>query len=281
MIRNKNTFIYLHPSIWFTIIVSLLTGMLTEVLIIFTIVIWHELGHIIVAKLFNWNIRRVTLWIFGGVMETEEHGNKPAFEQFFITIAGPLQHVFIYWVLLQFNTTLQLSESLTLFAIKYNQFILLFNLIPIWPLDGGKLFNLLLNKIYPYKKAYERTLIFSFAMLFLFLVIVTIYYDAFLNASVLFTFLILENRLEWKRRLYVFQRFLLSRMSKMKQSRKVVPLILSSQTSLSDVFLHFRANCYHPILIKERCTLTNESTCLKHYFEQGNYQDRLDDVIRN
>lgn len=60
------------------------------------IVLFHELGHYMMAVSFGWRIKNITLWVFGGVMDTDEHGNRPLYEEALVSIAGPLQHVFIY-----------------------------------------------------------------------------------------------------------------------------------------------------------------------------------------
>src|SRR5699024_11983500 len=58
-----------------------------------SIVLFHELGHYGAAKFFKWRIKGIMLWIFGGVMDTDEHGNKPFHEDIIVTVAGPLQHL--------------------------------------------------------------------------------------------------------------------------------------------------------------------------------------------
>lgn len=281
MILNKNHFIYLHPSIWFIFILSIMTGMFFEITIIFLIVSWHEFGHYLMAKHFKWDIRRITLWIFGGVMETEEHLNKPMKEQLFVTVSGPLQHLFIFIILLLIQTFDSVDPDLINFAFRYNSLILCFNLIPVWPLDGGKLLNISLNYFFPFKKAYQETIIISLSCLTLLFMVMIHFDQAIINLFVLFTFLIWENLLEWKRRLYVYQRFLLTRMNQKKRSDHLMPLTFTSQTLLKDVFTQLYLNRYHPILIRDRQMVTSESDCLSYYFKKGQHHARLGDLIEH
>lgn len=281
MIWNKKSFIYLHPTFWFILILSIMTGMFYHLTNIFLIVSWHEMGHFFMAKYFNWDIRRITLWVFGGVMETEEHLNKPLNQQLLVTITGPLQHVFILILLLILQNQHLLMPELIDFALRYNFLILFFNLLPIWPLDGGKLLNISLNYFTPFKKAHERTVIFSVTCLVLFIGIMLVWEQAVLNLFVLFTFLLWENRLEWKQRLYVYQRFLLARMDRQGKSRQMMPLIFTSQTLLKDVFTEFYYHRFHPIFIRDRDVITNETDCLIYYYKQGNYDAKLDNIIKH
>src|SRR5690625_7588673 len=88
--------IHVHPLLMIFMIISFLTGTFMELSIILAIVLFHELGHFLFARLFHWRIHSIMLWVFGGVMKTEEHGNKPIHEDALVTIAGPLQHIIIY-----------------------------------------------------------------------------------------------------------------------------------------------------------------------------------------
>ena len=80
-------------------IISFMTGTFMELSIILLIVLIHELGHYAMSQVFKWRVESIMLWVFGGVMRTDEHGNSTIFEEALVTIAGPFQHVTIYIVL--------------------------------------------------------------------------------------------------------------------------------------------------------------------------------------
>lgn len=277
---NKQRFIYLHPTFWFILVLSMMTGMFYHVLIVFIIVSWHEFGHFFMARFFEWDVRRITLWVFGGVMETEEHLNKPLEQQLLVTIAGPAQHLLILLLLLFLQQTNFLLPEYLDFAFRYNLLIVAFNLLPIWPLDGGKLLNIVFNKFSPFKRSYQSTLIFSFVSIFILIIFMVQWKQALLNGFVLLTFLFGENRLEWKRRIYVYQRFLLARMNRQIDKRKMMPLTFLSQTELKAVFERFYFNRFHPILVRDKQMITSESDCLDYYFNQGQYQATLADLMK-
>lgn len=277
---NRERLIYLHPTFWFLLVLSIMTGMFYHLSIVFAIVTWHELGHFFMAKYFNWQVRKITLWMFGGVMETDEHLNKPLLQQFFVTITGPIQHILIFLLLLLVQKFEFLPPDLIEFAHRYNLFILAFNSLPIWPLDGGKLLNIMLNCLTPFKKAYQQTLVLSMTCLLIFFGLLMYWENAILNLLILFAFLLWENRLEWKQRLYVYQRFLLSRMDKQKMKKKLMPLTFSSQTALKDVFTKFFYNRLHPILIKDQPMILTETELLHFYFKKGHYQANLNQIIK-
>src|SRR5699024_6932825 len=92
--------IHIHPILIIFIIISFVTGTFLQLFIILSIVLFHELGHYGAGKFFKWRIKGIMLWIFGGVMDTDEHGNRPFHEDIIVTVAGPLQHLYIYFYLL-------------------------------------------------------------------------------------------------------------------------------------------------------------------------------------
>ncbi|GAB4365688.1 MAG: site-2 protease family protein [Kiloniellaceae bacterium] len=105
--------------------------------------IFHELSHSVVARHYGLPIKGITLFIFGGVAEMTEEP-KSAKVEFWMAIAGPLASFFLA---VAFYLTGALAEAaglpLPLYAVlKYLGFINLllggFNLIPAFPMDGGR-----------------------------------------------------------------------------------------------------------------------------------------------
>src|SRR5699024_7363025 len=129
--------------------------------IVLSLVFFHEMGHFIVAKRFNWRVKKIKLWVFGGVMETDEHGTRPNHEELLVTLAGPFQHVIVFLIffLIPFEF---IPTSILNIIYFYNTILFIFNLLPIWPLDGGKVLFIFLSTITTYQKAYQHTLLLSF-----------------------------------------------------------------------------------------------------------------------
>src|SRR5699024_12570060 len=89
--------IHIHPILIIFIIISFVTGTFMHLFVILIIVLIHELGYYSMAKFFKWRIKRIMLWIFGGVMESDVHGRRHDNEVLIVNIAGQLQHVFNYF----------------------------------------------------------------------------------------------------------------------------------------------------------------------------------------
>jgi Zn-dependent protease/CBS domain-containing protein len=111
---------------------------------LFAGLILHELAHSLVARRFGLGIGGITLFIFGGVAELDEEPVDPRSE-FWIAIAGPAMSFAlagIAYLLLKLSEAAGISEPLQA-VLEYLAFInlvlALFNLLPAFPLDGGRM----------------------------------------------------------------------------------------------------------------------------------------------
>jgi len=128
------------------------SGLIFMVLL-FACVLAHEFGHILTARFFGVSTPDVTLLPIGGVARLERIPEKPS-EEFFIAIAGPLVNVAIALGLLIFAgadisaTNLSAMESNQIAMsdrlATVNLSLALFNLIPAFPMDGGRVLRALL-----------------------------------------------------------------------------------------------------------------------------------------
>lgn len=107
-------------------------------LLFFASVLAHELSHSVVAVRRGIPVRQIRLFIFGGVSELEHEATRPA-DEFSITIAGPLSSLVlagVFWGGAQWMSGLLAAVLGWLAAV--NLMLALFNLLPGFPLDGGR-----------------------------------------------------------------------------------------------------------------------------------------------
>ena len=122
-----------------------IVGMVTA-LLMFASVLLHEFGHSMVAIRYRIPVRKITLFIFGGVAQISAESPN-AMAEFWIAIAGPVVSFLLAGLfgLLQYAVT---GISPLLALLKYLAYINgtlgLFNLIPAFPLDGGRVFRAIL-----------------------------------------------------------------------------------------------------------------------------------------
>ncbi len=139
-------------------------------LLVFVIVILHELGHSIAAQYYRVPVKQIVLLPIGGVAQLEEIPEDPK-KELVIATAGPLVNFVLAFILLliapllgqSFSTASLLTltdtvgvlsfSSIFLYVFITNLFIGVFNLIPAYPMDGGRILRALLATQLSYSRA--------------------------------------------------------------------------------------------------------------------------------
>ncbi len=256
--------IYIHPLAWFVVFIAVATGLFRHLILLAVIIFVHEWGHYIMARFFNWRIRRVVLLPFGGVLEVDEHGNRPFKEEFLVVLFGPVQHVWLTGVgLIFFHFELWSHSTLETFLF-YNTTIFIFNLLPIWPLDGGKLLFLLFAYFQPFKKAHLQTLGASMLFLVIFSAICIVVFQIYLNLALILLFLLFSIYTEYRHHYYVFLRFLLERLEQRRKAKREKFLPVHSNEKVENIFKSFYKGANHVIVF--RFHFKDERELLEAYF---------------
>ncbi len=112
-------------------------------------IVFHEMAHSLVARRYGLPIRGITLFIFGGVAEMEQEPSSPKAE-FLMAVAGPVASFLLsaaFFILLRLASAWSGPEAVkgTLWYLAaLNGILALFNLVPAFPLDGGRMLRAVL-----------------------------------------------------------------------------------------------------------------------------------------
>jgi Zn-dependent protease/predicted transcriptional regulator len=116
---------------------------------LFASIVFHEFCHSLVARKFGMNMKGITLFIFGGVAEMGEEPPS-AQAEFFMAVAGPLSSIFIglvfYWIYLMglHGNWPVPANGVMRYLYWINLLLAAFNLLPAFPLDGGRILRSIL-----------------------------------------------------------------------------------------------------------------------------------------
>ena len=176
------------------------------------------MGHVLMGIIFKWKIEKIIILPFGALTIFDEGVNKSIFEEFLIAIMGPIfQIIFTFFLyFLTYNDE----------VVSYSLTILIFNLLPIFPLDGSKILNLFLNEILNFKISHTILIIISV----IFILTIILYSDFNLILILILTFLLVRVLLEIKNHESLFNRFLLERYLNhynFKKSKKIYSMNLA------------------------------------------------------
>jgi Zn-dependent protease len=189
------SFLALMLIIYFIAILNIIPSInvLTAVLItlIFVTVVLHELSHSYFAKRYGIKIERIVLLPIGGVSEMEEIPEDPA-QELRIALAGPVANLviaaFSFLILLIFKSSL---STVLLGALYYfivvNLLLGLFNLLPAFPMDGGRILRAFLAERMSFIKA-TKTAATIGKQLAIIMAIIGVFFNFFLILIAIFVY---------------------------------------------------------------------------------------------
>lgn len=190
-------------TIYFLLIL-LLCGYLKAGLVIFFIVIIHELGHVLFIKLFHYPILDITLYPFGGVTRVSKDINTLVLREVLIASGGIILQIVLFMVVF----LLPLSIGTKALIYKYNLSIMVFNMLPIIPLDGSIILNAILNRFFSFKISYFLYLGISWGGIGIYL-LGNWWFS--LNNYLIVSLFIVKTYYAYKNYNYIFNKFLLER----------------------------------------------------------------------
>ncbi len=132
-------------------------GEIGLVLIVFVCVVLHEFGHALMAQRFGVDTKDITLLPIGGIASLKRMPEEPR-QEFWITVAGPMVNLVIaglaFIVVAIMGVSMVFGDlflgattwtQVLLFIFGANMMLFLFNLIPAFPMDGGRILRSLLS----------------------------------------------------------------------------------------------------------------------------------------
>lgn len=186
---NKQVF-KVHPIMIPFLLFFYLSGEIAIYSIVFGSLLVHEVGHLIAAKLVGIKVRSCTILPYGGEIKMQQFSKVKKSNQLFVILGGP----FCTFLLLLFSCFIDFPQDGLVFLVQV--IILSLNLLPIYPLDGGRA----LEALFPHN--YERLIVFSMWSSGLIFCFSFVYFPNALSASIIFLFIFLQNISYWRFRKY-------------------------------------------------------------------------------
>ena len=234
----------------------ILTGYFSNLLIFTSIIIIHELGHYIIAKLLKLNPQKMVIYPFGGITKMDNPVNTSTNKELIVAISGIMFQTIYYLIIIILYRNNILREYIFNIYKKYYDNILIFNLLPIYPLDGSRILTSLLSKILPYKKTMKLNIIIS---ILTGLTVTYINYYEFNYTTIMVVLIIIDNLIKYHKNInYIFNNFLLERYLHRLHFKK---------TKKIDKISHMYKDKYH-IIKQKKGYLTEKQLLIRRFNEK-------------
>ncbi|MDB6167814.1 MAG: peptidase [Verrucomicrobia bacterium] len=174
----------------------------------FACVVLHELGHSFTAMGYGVRVRRILLMPIGGMAEMDSIPRQPS-QELLVTLAGPAVNFAIAallaatvgvpagWHLFGFTDFPDTLRGFLQLLLHWNLLMGCFNLLPVFPMDGGRIFRALLATRLPYLRATRVAANVGKVLAIAGALLAILVYQHFLTAF-LFVFIILAGEAEYR-----------------------------------------------------------------------------------
>ena len=198
-----------HPIFLMMLLLWALSGNIAQYFLVLVSLLWHEAGHLAMAKLFSVKIKRITMLPFGARIEFLNGQAISYTALIWIAAGGPIFTLFAYSI----NHYIPVIFREEFIMIQLG--LLLINLLPIYPLDGGQIVCNILLKITPKKKIYERYVSTSFYFITIIVVVTLVMLPQSIFLAVLSLLRWSEVIGEWRFRKYrsAFEKVVMNRLT--------------------------------------------------------------------
>ena len=148
---NYLTYLYL--------LLVLISGLFKNAVALIIIIVFHELGHIIIIKLLKYPIKEINIYPFGGIILIDKVINTKISHDILIGMGGILGEL-ILWIIMLFIKP-YLTPYFYSLVVNYNIAIIILNSMPIYPFDGYHVINNVINYCFSFEKSYQISLLIN------------------------------------------------------------------------------------------------------------------------
>ncbi|MCE0451838.1 MULTISPECIES: M50 family metallopeptidase [Brevibacillus] len=256
----------IHLLFWAVIGLSVVTGHFLEVITLFVIVLIHELGHVAMARELGWTVKEVQLLPFGGVATMEDSYATDPMDEIVVALAGPFLNMvmmaasYLFWFMGIW------TEEWARFFLVSNLTIAMFNLLPIWPLDGGRILLAVLCWFMSYRQATMISM--SGSTLFAGIMVGMSSLELKYNLAVIGIYLLTLNIQAFLRFPYQFFRFLVEKYDRQQKEAAVQAIRVHPEETVLAVSHKLRRGCSHLFYVQGAGLLAEEQLLYALLFEQ-------------
>ena len=243
---------YVSPFLIVMVAVLIACGYFYDCVIYFTTIVLHELAHAEVSVRLGYTLDRFVLMPYGAALKGDFEGARPR-DEILIAIAGPLFNGVVAVICTALWWLIPATYSLTDRLVAANIFTAIFNLLPVFPLDGGRIALAALSVKSPRQKAYKKVKIFGYIVspIFALLFVAAIVFNKTVNISFamisvfIFVSTVAPDKNSTYRRVYGMAYF----SERLKKGLKMSQIMVPSSLTLLQLDRMLNSNYYTSFIV--------------------------------
>lgn len=207
--KNIFTKIELHYSFLIMALGLVLTGHFSNLFVFTSLIIIHEIGHVIAAVFFKYKVKKIIIYPYGGLTKFENLINTSINKDLIIAISGIVFQLVYFMIIYVLHNNGIIRDYIFNLFVLYNESMILFNMLPIVPLDGFKILNLILSKFLNFNLTNYLSVFIS-----LFTIVLFLFFNFYEKnySLILVVGILMQNIYKFYYQIkYIYNRFLLER----------------------------------------------------------------------
>ncbi len=237
--------------------ISFIYGYIEYTVISFVIVIIHEMSHTLVSLGLGYKIEKIEIFPLGGVVKLNKLIGINPNHEILIAGAGPISNIFMALIAYFIVIIYEVNHNLLLYFIYANIIITITNLLPVLPLDGGRIVRAYLSYIIGIKNSTKVIIYISklVSIVLFFLGIALVRYNKFnIILSVLAIFLYISVRKENEMAVFIFMREIMEKKHFLFNNGilKTRQFVAVNNASIKKVINKFRPHKYHIVTVLDK-----------------------------
>jgi len=226
-----------HPSFWFFLIILIFSNNFLSVFSYLVCVILHEFGHFLMANFLGYKLNKITFLPFGVSISGKENVFYKPSHEILIAISGPLVNLILLVICLALFWLFPIVYSVLENFYFSNLITFIFNFLPVYPLDGGRVLYAYIKRKKPINKAYKLIKIIGviFSALLFILFIISSFFKINFTLGVTSIFLISGLFFEDNSSFYVTNFSFLNKNKKLSTGLETFVLTVNTNAKLYNV----------------------------------------------
>lgn len=138
LLKIQGVSLRIHPTFLLVLLLYGVLGLAAQALLVFALVVAHELAHLMTARAYGYKVVGLELFPFGGAAYCDDLFEGRKLEESVVALAGPAFNVVLLFAAQALRWHGIWAGELADDFVRYNVWLAAFNLIPVLPLDGGR-----------------------------------------------------------------------------------------------------------------------------------------------